>query len=84
VSSETAKRRGVGAGKAQLVNAALSAALYDRIVREQAKGIVAERAGLDIEGAFSRMRAYARDHNVDLVDVAHGLVDATLNLDDVD
>jgi hypothetical protein len=30
------------------------------------------------------MRAYARDHNVDIVDVAHGLVDGTLNLEDDD
>jgi AmiR/NasT family two-component response regulator len=71
-------------GKTELVNAGLGDALYGRIVREQAKGIVAERAGLDIEGAFSRMRAYARDHNVNVIDVALGLVDGTLNLDNDD
>jgi hypothetical protein len=38
-----------------LVNAELSDALNGRIVTEQAKGIVAERAGLDIEAAFSKI-----------------------------
>jgi GAF domain-containing protein len=66
------------AAEAQLVNEQLSLALNSRIVIEQAKGVLAERAGLDMEHAFGRMRKYARDHNLRLVDVAHGIVDGSL------
>ncbi len=67
-------------GEVQLVNAGLSDALNGRIVTEQAKGIVAERAGIDIEAAFSRIQSFARDHNLRVVDVANGFVDATLDV----
>jgi AmiR/NasT family two-component response regulator len=67
-------------GEVRLVNAELSDAINRQIVTEQAKGIVAERAGLDIEAAFSRMRQFARDHDLRIVDVAHGLVDGTLDV----
>jgi hypothetical protein len=40
-----------------------------------------ERAGLDVEAALSRMREYARDHNLKLVNVAHGLVSGILNIE---
>jgi AmiR/NasT family two-component response regulator len=62
------------------VNADLSDALNGRIVTEQAKGIVAERARLGIDAAFSKMRQFARDHDLRVVDVAHGLVDGTLEI----
>jgi hypothetical protein len=48
------------------------------IVIEQAKGMVAERAGLNMELAFSALRAYARNHNLRLVDVAGSVIDGTL------
>jgi AmiR/NasT family two-component response regulator len=60
------------------VNAELSDALNRRIVIEQAKGIVAERAGLDIEAASARIEQFARDHNLHIGDVAHGVVDGTI------
>jgi AmiR/NasT family two-component response regulator len=65
----------------QLVNAELSDALNGRIVTEQAKGIVAERAGLDIAAAFSKMRRFGRDRNLRVVDVAHAVVDGTLDVE---
>lgn len=41
---------------------------------EQAKGALAERAGLDMEGAFWWLRQYARNHNLVLVDVAQAII----------
>ncbi len=56
----------------------LSTALTNRVVIEQAKGVLAERAGIDLTEAFARMRAYARDHNHRLADVAEAAVAGTL------
>ena len=69
------------ASEAQLVNEQLTHALNSRIVIEQAKGMLAERTGLNMEDAFSRLRKYARDHNLRLVDVALGIVNGTLKPD---
>ena len=66
------------ASEAQLVNDQLNHALNSRIVIEQAKGVVAERTGLDMEQAFARLRHHALNHNQRLVDVAHAVVDGTL------
>ena len=66
---------------AQLVNEQLSAALTSRVVIEQAKGVVAERAGVDLAEAFSRLRAYARRSNLRLTDVAEAAVAGSLDLD---
>jgi GAF domain-containing protein len=64
--------------EAQVINEQLNHALNSRIVIEQAKGVLAERAGLDMEQAFSRLRNHARRHNLRLVDVAHDVIDGTL------
>jgi AmiR/NasT family two-component response regulator len=64
--------------EAQVVNEQLNHALTSRVVIEQAKGVVAERAGLDMEQAFSRLRSHARNHNVRLVNVAQDIIDGTL------
>ncbi len=69
------------ASEAQLVNEQLTLALNSRIVIEQAKGVLAERSGLDMDQAFARMRKYARDHNLRLVDVAHGVVEGTVKIE---
>ncbi|HEY5012281.1 MAG TPA: GAF and ANTAR domain-containing protein [Acidimicrobiia bacterium] len=68
----------------QLVNAQLDHALRSRIVIEQAKGVLAERAGLDVEAAFALMREHARNHNLKLVDVARGVVAGTLGVHGLD
>ena len=65
--------------EAQMLNDQLNHALNSRIVIEQAKGMVAERQGLDMEQAFSRLRAYARNNNLRLADVAGHVVDGTLS-----
>ncbi|MGD0068129.1 MAG: GAF and ANTAR domain-containing protein [Streptosporangiaceae bacterium] len=67
--------------EAQRVNEQLSAALTSRLVIEQAKGVVAARADVDLGEAFSRLRAYARDNNLRLTDVAQAAVAGTLDFD---
>ena len=65
--------------EAQRLNEQLSAALTSRVVIEQAKGVICERAGVDLAEAFSRLRAYARNHNLRLTDVAQAAIDGTLD-----
>lgn len=62
----------------QLVNEQLNYALKSHAVIEQAKGVLAERAGIKVEQVISRLRNHARNHNVRLVDVAQSIVDGTL------
>jgi GAF domain-containing protein len=64
--------------QAHLVVDQLNHALNSRVMIEQAKGILAERAGLDMAGAFAWLRQYARDHNLLLVDVARSLIEGKL------
>ena len=63
----------------QRVNEQLTRALESRVVIEQAKGVIAERAGIDMAEAFSRLRRYARNHNLRLTDVAQASIDGTLD-----
>jgi AmiR/NasT family two-component response regulator len=72
------------ATEAHIVNEQLNHALNTRIVIEQAKGVLAERAVLDMEQAFSWLRAYARNHNLRLVEVARSVIDGTLTSDSLD
>jgi len=67
--------------QAHIVVEQLNHALNSRIVIEQAKGIIAERARLDMEQAFSWLRGHARSHNLLLVDVAQAVIDGTVVLD---
>ena len=64
---------------AKRLNEQLSEALTSRVVIEQAKGVLSERAGIDLAEAFSRMRAYARNSNRRLTDVARAAVDGSLD-----
>ncbi|MDQ1491048.1 MAG: hypothetical protein QOD57_1245 [Actinomycetota bacterium] len=61
-----------------VVNDQLNHALNSRILLEQAKGIIAERAHLDMNDAFSWLRHHARNHNLLLGDVAQSVIDGTL------
>ena len=56
----------------------LEAALDSRVVIEQAKGVVAERNGIDVDEAFVRIRRFARDNNRLLSETAAGIVDGSL------
>ena len=56
----------------------LNTALNRRVVIEQAKGVIAEREHVDMEGAFAALRQHARDHNLRLSDVAAAVVTGSL------
>jgi GAF domain-containing protein len=64
---------------AQRLNEQLSHALTSRIAIEQAKGVIAERVGVDLAEAFMRLRRHARNNNLRLTDVAQAAVDGTLD-----
>jgi len=63
------------ASEHQRVNEQLTQALSSRVVIEQAKGVIAERTGVDITEAFSRLRHHARNNNLRLTDVAQAVID---------
>ena len=46
---------------------------------EQAKGVISERAGVDLAEAFTRLRSYAGNGNLRFTDVAEAVVDGTLD-----
>lgn len=66
------------ARQAQDVNEQMQLALTSRIVIEQAKGMIAERLGIDMDRAFSRLRGYARHNNLRLAAVAQDVIDGRL------
>jgi GAF domain-containing protein len=61
-----------------IVNEQLNYALNNRIMIEQAKGVLAERAGLDMDQALSWLRNHARNQNLLLVDVAQSVIAGTV------
>jgi GAF domain-containing protein len=63
-----------------IVTEQLQSALNSRIVIEQAKGVVAQGAGVSIDESFEIIRSYARSHRIGLSDVAARLVARTLTL----
>jgi GAF domain-containing protein len=65
--------------EAQRLNEQLSGALTSRVVIEQAKGVISERASVDLAEAFARLRAYARNSNRRLTDVARAAIDGSLD-----
>jgi hypothetical protein len=64
--------------EALILNEQLNQALNTRIVIEQAKGMVAEREGMDMEQSFSLLRTHSRNHNLRLADVARNVIDGVL------
>lgn len=60
------------------INTQLQHALTSRIAVEQAKGVIANTGGLQMDVAFNVLRRYARDHGRKLSDVAGELVNRTL------
>jgi GAF domain-containing protein len=70
--------------EAQVLNDQLNHALNSRIVIEQAKGMVAERLGVNMEQAFAILRGHARNHNLRLVDVAQGVIGGSVTAASLD
>lgn len=57
----------------------LEAALHSRVLIEQAKGVLAERGGLEMDEAFRRLRSHARATNARLAELARAVVDGRLD-----
>ena len=65
----------------ELLAEQLQTALNTRILIEQAKGVLAERASLTIPQAFELMRAYSRRSSRPLVDVSLGVIDRAIDVE---
>ena len=63
------------------VTGQLQVAFHTRVVLEQAKGVVAEAAKVDMDQAFSLLRGYARHHNLLLAEVARQVIDREVTPD---
>jgi transcriptional regulator with GAF, ATPase, and Fis domain len=61
----------------------LQTALDSRVVIEQAKGVLAQYAGLSMDDAYRALRQHARDHNRKLSALADIVVRGELSLDEV-
>lgn len=61
----------------------LQVALSTRVVIEQAKGVLAERAKVSVGEAFSWMRAQARRTEQTLTTIAHAVLEGSLAVDDL-
>jgi GAF domain-containing protein len=70
-------------GQAALREGQLRHALASRVAIEQAKGMIAERAHVDMDEAFSRLRGFARNTNRRLTLVAFGIVSGSSDIDAV-
>ncbi|MEV6767241.1 GAF and ANTAR domain-containing protein [Nocardia sp. NPDC051030] len=68
------------ATRSETINRQLQTALNTRVIIEQAKGILAERRGLDMDKAFGQLRAYARTNNLRLTDVARAVVEGATDM----
>jgi GAF domain-containing protein len=65
----------------ETLTAQLQYALDSRVIIEQAKGVLAERLGLDTRAAFETLRSYARSHNTKVSELASSIVDGKFNTD---
>ena len=63
---------------AKVLNDQLSSALNSRIIIEQAKGMVSQATSCDMDQAFGRLRAFSRNHNMRLTEVATSVVHGEL------
>ena len=70
-----------GSSRRELLAGQLQDALSSRIVIEQAKGVLAERAGVHVDAAFQLLRSYARSHGLQLSEVARQVAARDLDLD---
>lgn len=61
--------------------AQLQHALESRVVVEQAKGVLAERLGVDPDAAFMRLRRYGRVRGLHLTDLSRQVVDGSITLE---
>lgn len=62
----------------ELLAEQLQTALSSRVQLEQAKGVLAERAGIPIDEAFQILRSYARARSLRLSDVAQQIINGAI------
>ncbi len=62
----------------------LSNALNSRVIVEQAKGKISEATKCDMDAAFNRLRAHARNHNRRLTELAAEIVSGDLSAHELD
>ncbi len=63
-----------------IVSEQLQSALQSRVLVEQAKGVLAARAEISVDDAFTRMRTHARRHGLALTAVASGVVEGLIDV----
>lgn len=63
---------------AVIIQEQLQTALTNRVVIEQAKGVLAQQGQLDMAQAFAMLRSYARDNNRRLTEVAQAVIGRSL------
>lgn len=63
-----------------LVNDQLQRALNSRVLVEQAKGVISQTKGVDLNDAFNMIRRYSRSHNIGLQEAARNIVRGSLTL----
>lgn len=61
--------------RADLINQQLQTALNSRVIIEQAKGVLAERAAVGMDEAFALLRSHSRRTHQRLADVAQSIVE---------
>jgi AmiR/NasT family two-component response regulator len=64
----------------EILTEQLQTALNSRVAIEQAKGVIAERRGLDMDQTFTLLRGAARNTNRKLSELAHAIVEGTETL----
>src|SRR5580658_9553814 len=69
---------------ASTLNAQLNNALNSRVIIEQAKGMICQSTSCDMDDAFNRLRAHARNHNEGLTDLAVRVVGKSIAPTDLD
>ncbi len=65
---------------AEVLTEQLQGALNSRVVIEQAKGVISRDHGVSVDKAFIALRAHARSNHLRLVDLAHDVVNRTVEL----
>ena len=69
---------------ASALNFQLNNALNSRVIIEQAKGMICQSTSCDMDEAFNRLRAHARNHNEGLTTLATRVVATSIAPNDLD
>lgn len=69
--------------RGELLTEQLQGALNSRIIIEQAKGAIAQARGITVDDAFTLIRAYSRNHNRRLGEVAQKIITDLASMPDL-